>query len=129
MLQENVLKSTTKMAGLSAKNTTGGVIIVGNTLDDDLYMYGGNGNDTLYGGNGSDTLHGGNGNDTLYGGNGNDYLYGGADYDTFIGGKGKDYFFCGIGDIIKDYTENEDCLYGYLCLDIKKTTVKNNNVI
>ncbi|MDZ8080062.1 MAG: DUF4347 domain-containing protein [Nostoc sp. DcaGUA01] len=76
---------------------TGG--ISDNTLNASLftiasvYLYGGNGHDTLLGGNQNDYLYGQNGTDRLIGNAGNDYLYGGADNDTLIGGVGNDLLY------------------------------------
>ncbi|MDZ8023623.1 MAG: DUF4347 domain-containing protein [Nostoc sp. DedQUE11] len=76
---------------------TGG--ISDNTLNASLftiasvYLYGGNGHDTLLGGNQNDYLYGQNGSDRLIGNAGNDYLYGGADNDTLIGGVGNDLLY------------------------------------
>ncbi|MFN6468265.1 MAG: DUF4347 domain-containing protein [Nostoc sp. SerVER01] len=76
---------------------TGG--ISDNTLNASLftiasvYLYGGNGHDSLLGGNQNDYLYGQNGTDRLIGNAGNDYLYGGADNDTLIGGVGNDLLY------------------------------------
>jgi Ca2+-binding RTX toxin-like protein len=78
-------------------------IINANTLSNDDWLHGGDGNDRLFGGDGNDQLYGGDGNDRLFGGDGddildagdsvldylnflnpNDYLLGGAGNDTYI---------------------------------------------
>jgi uncharacterized delta-60 repeat protein len=76
---------------------TGG--ISHNTLDassftiGSVYLYGGNGNDSLLGGSNNDYLYGQNDSDRLIGNAGNDYLYGGAGDDILIGGAGNDLLY------------------------------------
>jgi Ca2+-binding RTX toxin-like protein len=76
---------------------TGG--ISDNTLDASsftiasVYLYGGNGHDSILGGSQNDYLNGQNGSDRLIGNAGNDKLYGGAGDDTLIGGAGNDAFY------------------------------------
>ncbi|MBN4005233.1 DUF4347 domain-containing protein [Nostoc sp. LPT] len=76
---------------------TGG--ISKNTLDASsftiasVYLYGGNGNDSLLGGSNNDYLYGQNDSDRLIGNAGNDYLYGGAGDDILIGGAGNDLLY------------------------------------
>jgi uncharacterized delta-60 repeat protein len=76
---------------------TGG--ISHNTLDassftiGSVYLYGGNGNDSLLGGSNNDYLYGQNDSDRLIGNAGNDYLYGGAGDDILIGGAGNDFLY------------------------------------
>ncbi|MEH2022998.1 DUF4347 domain-containing protein [Nostoc sp.] len=76
---------------------TGG--ISNNTLDassftiGSVYLYGGNGNDSLVGGSNNDYLYGQNDSDRLIGNAGNDYLYGGAGDDILIGGAGNDLLY------------------------------------
>jgi uncharacterized delta-60 repeat protein len=76
---------------------TGG--ISDNTLDASsftiasVYLYGGNGHDSILGGSQNDYLNGHNGSDRLIGNAGNDKLYGGAGDDTLIGGAGNDAFY------------------------------------
>ena len=57
------------------------VIITGFGND---YIEGGNGNDTLYSYNGNDTVKGGAGNDTIEAGSGVNVVEGGADADTYV---------------------------------------------
>lgn len=81
-----------------------------------LYLDGGDGNDTLIGGGGQDVLrgragddslagvanddelHGGDGKDVLDGGDGSDRLYGDDGNDQLNGGAGRDVQFGGTGD-------------------------------
>jgi len=76
---------------------TGG--ISDNTLDASsftiasVYLYGGNGHDSILGGSQNDYLNGQNGSDRLIGNAGNDKLYGGAGDDTLIGGAGNDALY------------------------------------
>jgi Ca2+-binding RTX toxin-like protein len=72
----------------SVGSRPGGVLLVGETLNDSLT--GGVGGDMLVGSNGADTLSGGDGNDVLIGGNDNDLLMGGKGNDVFAGGQGED---------------------------------------
>ncbi len=58
-----------------------------------VYLYGGNGHDSVLGGSQNDYLYGGNGSDRLIGNAGIDKLYGGADNDTLIGGAGNDALY------------------------------------
>ena len=69
----------------------------GNTLKltataekNDLFAFGGGGNDTLIGGAGNDQLDGGAGNDSLSGGAGANIFVGGAGADSMTGGAGID---------------------------------------
>ncbi|MBC1238437.1 DUF4347 domain-containing protein [Nostoc sp. 2RC] len=76
---------------------TGG--ISDNTLDASsftiasVYLYGGNGHDSILGGSQNDYLNGQNGSDRLIGNAGNDKLYGGAGDDTLMGGAGNDALY------------------------------------
>jgi len=79
-----------------------GGALVGNTLKltataekNNLFVFGGTGNDTLIGGAGSDLLDGGAGNDSLSGG---------AGANVFVGGTGADTMTGGIGIDTADYT-------------------------
>ncbi|MEH2244485.1 MAG: calcium-binding protein [Nostoc sp.] len=65
--------------------------------DNDDYILGGNGNDTLSAGvSGNDTIDGGNGNDILYGGD--------SGNDTIDGGNGDDILSIGYGNATKGIT-------------------------
>lgn len=59
------------------------------SIDFDVTLTGGKGDDLLYGGAGDDRLEGGDGNDAMFGYAGIDLLYGGADDDLMSGGLGK----------------------------------------
>ena len=65
------------------------LMVVGET-NDNLWMGGGDGRDTLVGSGGNDYLFGERGDDFLYGGAENDELIGGADADVFAMSKGTD---------------------------------------
>lgn len=54
-------------------------------------IFGNNGNDNLYGWTGNDDLHGYTGNDYISGDEGNDSVYGETGNDTVLGGNGNDY--------------------------------------
>jgi Ca2+-binding RTX toxin-like protein len=88
-------------AGLNLVLTAGAAVeyISGSANDDvinaaastvSVFIFGGDGNDTITGGTLGDQLQGGNGNDTLNGGDGNDTLLGQAGADSFDGGNGND---------------------------------------
>ncbi len=57
-----------------------------------LFVYGGDGGDTIIGSDGNDTLHGGNGNDTIFAQGGDDYLTGGPGRNFLFGEDGNDTF-------------------------------------
>ncbi|MGE4440458.1 MAG: cadherin-like domain-containing protein [Desulfomicrobium sp.] len=76
--------------------------ILGNTVDNVIFSYGGN--DTVFAGNGYDTVNGGDGEDSIDGGGRADELYGGGGNDTVYGGDWIDTLFGGAGD---------DVLYGH----------------
>ena len=63
-----------------------------------IWVFGGDGNDTITGSQGADKLHGGAGNDTISGRLGNDYLYGDGGNDSLDGGGGNDSLSGGVGD-------------------------------
>lgn len=81
------------------------ILVVGTTIDAELYggagndvLVGGGGNDRLYGEAGQDALFGLAGNDLLDGGDGDDVQFGGVGDDVLIGGQGTDWLFGGSGD-------------------------------
>jgi Ca2+-binding RTX toxin-like protein len=95
-------------------------------IDEDDFLYGGNGNDVINGEVGSDVIYGEAGDDVLiggdgfsssevnwvYGGEGNDFLYGGNRTDYLYGGNGNDYLYGLAGN---DFLYGEggfDRLYG-----------------
>lgn len=70
-----------------------------------VYMFGGNGNDTITTGSGDDFVIGGKGNDLIQTGDGNDYLEGNAGDDRLLSGTGADTVNGGPGaDIINTGT-------------------------
>ncbi|MGQ0689755.1 MAG: calcium-binding protein [Limnobacter sp.] len=76
--------------------TRGDDQLIGNP-DQDNFLFGWRGNDSLSGGIGNDTIHGGTGNDSLSGESGNDTLDGGAGYDYLYGGSGNDTYLFNRG--------------------------------
>ena len=107
--------------------------------DDQLFMDGGSGNDSLTGNNGNDTIHGGDdndiliggdGSDSLKGGNGEDRIDGGHGNDTMHGGTGGDVFFASTGtDYIEDFKFTEDKLENSVGVtwDIENATYDDEN--
>jgi serralysin len=79
----------------NAGNDTFNASAVTNTV---MYLYGGDGNDTLSQGTLGGGLYGEAGDDTLNGGIGNDYITGGAGADSLFGGDGSDTLFFGTSD-------------------------------
>jgi Ca2+-binding RTX toxin-like protein len=71
-----------------------GVELIG--TEDNDYLEGGFGGDTISGLEGDDGLYGGDGDDTIYGGDGDDFIVGGSGSDTLDGGDGNDYV-SGVG--------------------------------
>ena len=57
-----------------------------------MFVFGGNGTDSISGGSGADVLAGGVGNDTIIANGGFDILIGGAGSDSMVGGDGEDIF-------------------------------------
>ncbi|WP_126465058.1 Ig-like domain-containing protein [Candidatus Terasakiella magnetica] len=70
-------------------------ITTGNGID---FAYGHQGNDKLIGGDHADNLYGGDDHDTVFGGKGDDNLHGDAGNDTVLGGDGRDFIYGGAGD-------------------------------
>lgn len=73
--------------GLNTANSAFTLTLDGRNVDsvavgNDVWRFGGAGDDTLLGGDGNDMLFGGAGNDTLDGGDGNDLLFGDGDAFT-----------------------------------------------
>ena len=104
---------------LQLEDANGGLKIIGQTDQTNIFVVEGEGDDTIIGGSGFDTINGGllndrisglDGNDILEGGAGNDFIKGGAGDDVLdggtgddilIGGEGSDIFLAGSGtDII-----------------------------
>jgi len=66
-----------------------------------VYMFGGNGNDTIMTGSGDDFVIGGKGDDVAETGDGNDYIEGNAGNDRLMAGNGRDTINGGPGlDVI-----------------------------
>ncbi len=95
--------SSLKVFGLGGNDT----ISIGEEVQIDAWISGGNGKDDIAGGGGDDEVHGGNGKDSirggegydeLYGNNGKDSLYGDDDDDFIDGGNGADDCHGGLGD-------------------------------
>ena len=76
--------------------------------------------DYIDGGAGRDTLYGGDDNDTLVGGKGNDMLYGGDGENIFVYNNGDG------NDTIVDYTEDDII---YVAGTVNKAIVKSSDVI
>jgi len=77
-----------------------------------VYLFGGNGADTLIGGAGNDIVFGGAGDDILQGEDGNDFLYGGSGRDVQRGGAGDDTLFGQSGGDLLDGEIGDDLLVG-----------------
>ncbi|EBA18049.1 hypothetical protein RSK20926_19962 [Roseobacter sp. SK209-2-6] len=85
----------------------------GNLLaEDDDFLFGGAGNDTLSGSAGHDTLEGGTGNDELSGGSGLDVLSGGVGDDTLSGGSEGDILYGNDGNDLLRGGSGQDQLLG-----------------
>ncbi|MBD2680828.1 MULTISPECIES: DUF4347 domain-containing protein [Nostoc] len=101
----NFTLTNTQLFGLGTDNLSSieKVTLTGGSSDNTLnassftiagvYLYGGDGHDSLLGGSQNDYLYGQNGSDRLIGNAGIDRLYGGADNDTLIGGAGNDALY------------------------------------
>jgi predicted outer membrane repeat protein len=84
---------------------TGRIVVYGQAGDDDIqvsshvhqevWLYGGPGDDRLKGGGGNNILIGGAGDDLLIGGRSRDILIGGAGDDRLVGGAGEDILIGG----------------------------------
>jgi len=64
----------------------------GNSLNNDIGVTGGSGDNVLSGLGGNDTMFAGTGNDLLLGGDGSDFLFLDSGLDTAVGGAGSDTF-------------------------------------
>ncbi|MEL7370391.1 MAG: M91 family zinc metallopeptidase [Myxococcota bacterium] len=78
----------------------------------DIAIEGGDGDDTLTAGGGNNIIRGGDGNDSIRGSDGDDALFGGDGNDTITGGKGGDYIDGGAGNDHIRGGEGRDVLYG-----------------
>jgi Ca2+-binding RTX toxin-like protein len=70
-------------------------LVVNNTVNVTVWLFGDGGNDTLLGGKKSGMLLGGDGDDVLIGGNARDVLIGGLGADTLRGQQGEDVLIGG----------------------------------
>ncbi|MCW2308844.1 calcium-binding protein [Rhodobium gokarnense] len=95
-------------------------------VDDNFWLSGGAGNDTLTavgvsndvkGGSGDDVIYAGTGNDTLWGDDGNDILFGYEGDDSVMGGLGDDYAIGGVGNDVLSGGEGADELHGHAGAD------------
>ena len=66
----------------------------------------------IWANDGNDTIHGGSGNDTLLGGAGSDSILGGAGEDTILGAIGDDTVDAGEGDDIVYVLDAGDVVHG-----------------
>lgn len=80
------------------------------SVQTDVVVNAGEGDDKVYGGVGNDFLNGESGNDVLDGGSGNDTLFGGAGNDVLIGSKGSNVLIGGIGDDLLDTQDGSNIL-------------------
>jgi Ca2+-binding RTX toxin-like protein len=77
-------------ASLDVNGESGTDRLIASTMNLDVTLTGGNGNDSLLGGAGNDLLNGQKNRDTLLGGPGDDRLFGGSAKDSLDGGFGDD---------------------------------------
>jgi Ca2+-binding RTX toxin-like protein len=75
-------------------------------------LYGDDGNDTIDGGSQGDEIYGGDDNDLLAGWHGDDYLEGGKGSDAVFGQDGEDTLYGGEGGDLLNGGDNADILYG-----------------
>lgn len=90
------------------------------TLDSELQILGGSGDDILFGGSNNDLINGSSDNDFIDGGAGNDILSGQADNDIIYGGAGDDDIHTGSGD---------DTVFGGSGRDLITSSNGNNTVV
>jgi uncharacterized delta-60 repeat protein len=97
------------------------IVITSSSVDEQMTIDGGSGNDLLKGGSGSnlilggtgsDALHGGAADDVLLGGDGNDDLFGNGGNDALVGGNGCDILNGGTGRDLLIGSQDEDRLVG-----------------
>lgn len=83
------------------QDSDGGLRIVGQTEESNLFEVGGAGEDVIVGGQASDIIETGMGDDIVFGQAGDDFINGGEGDDVLIGGAGSDVIRGGAGsDII-----------------------------
>ncbi|MGA2232190.1 MAG: hypothetical protein ABSH22_14935 [Tepidisphaeraceae bacterium] len=86
-------------------------IVVSPTLNLNVVLQGGSGDDTLRAGGGNETLYAGSGHDSLVAGSGTDTLVDtSAARDTLAGGSGVDSFWAQNDDVVTDVTPAETAL-------------------
>ena len=102
--------------------------ILSGTAQEEYYINGEAGHDSLTGASFADFLVGEDGNDVINGAAGNDLLYGGAGNDSIYGQDGNDTLFGNEGDDILDGGNNDDTLSGGDGNDILKGGTGNNQV-
>ncbi|MDH3625468.1 MAG: hypothetical protein OEQ49_16495 [Myxococcales bacterium] len=88
------------------------VCVISHAANDDITIYGGDGNDTLYGGDAGERLYGEVGDDILYGGRGDDYLDGGDGPDSLSGDDGADTLIGQEHDDLLVGGRGSDSLFG-----------------
>ena len=81
-------------------------------MDDADTIHGDQGDDLIYGGVDNDSMLGGDGDDTIYGGHGNDFADGSTGDDVIFGGIGDDTLSGGLGDDTLSGDEGNDVLTG-----------------
>jgi serralysin len=84
--------------------------MLGNQGDDSMRGWGGN--DWVVGGQDNDTVFGDDGNDIVYGNRGNDLVWGGLNNDTVRGGQDSDTVYGNEGDDVLAGDRGDDTLTG-----------------
>ncbi len=87
-------------------------ITIDKGVTQNMYVLGGDGDDTIKGGSGNDRLYGGAGDDYIRGGDGDDRIFGGEGNDKLKGSSGKDYIEGGAGNDNMNGGSGYDVLYG-----------------
>ncbi len=106
----SILSGTTPV--FEDTNADGGLDIVGNQDQSNLFFLEGNGNDVIAGGLQFDSIEGGEGNDRIRGLDGDDELIGGLGDDTIFGGNNQDFLDGGAGNDILKGGAGDDILIG-----------------
>ena len=91
------LRMGDSLYGGAGSDTVIGDATMENIWDDNDFLAGDAGRDSIFGGGGSDTLDGGADQDTLVGGAGSDLLIGGTGDDLMNGGAGNDTLMASFG--------------------------------